>query len=123
MGPVDTRMKKEKLTEIATALGLDSPGPTTVKKLVKVIKDHLSEHPELAEVPKFQGLYSYRPSKVLSQKQAKKSTDKAAEDVAESKKGAGTVSEYIMLSTQALRWNINLFACYRHQSLVRSVGQ
>ncbi|KJA19374.1 hypothetical protein HYPSUDRAFT_56658 [Hypholoma sublateritium FD-334 SS-4] len=99
-GSVDTRLKKEKLVEIAKALALD-PLPLTVKTLVVRIKKHLGEHPELAELPKFQGLFVYRATKVLSQKQAKRSTDKAAEDVEERKKGEVAVAGSVLVSRQS----------------------
>ena len=77
-GPVNTRMKKEKLLAIATALALD-PRPSTVANIVSKIKKHLTQHPELAEDPKFQGLFVYRATNTLSKKQAKKSSDKTAD--------------------------------------------
>ncbi len=49
----------------------------------------MGEHPELSEVPKFQGLYVYRSANKVSQKQVKKSSDKVIEDSKEALKGTG----------------------------------
>ena len=94
-GPVDNRWKKNKLVELATSLGI-APLPPNVKMLVREIKKHLAANPNLAEIPKYQGLYVYRSQNTTSRKQDKKSTDKAAEDLAESSKDIGEVLGYVL---------------------------
>ena len=95
-GSVNNQWKKAKLEELAQAFAL-APRPRTVAQLVHDIKAHMGKHPELSEVPKFQGLYVYRSANKVSQKQVKKSSDKALEDSQEALKGPGNVSGYVSL--------------------------
>ena len=79
-GPL-SKIKKNSLVQIATALGLPSSG--TVKELTLAIKNHLQANEEqLNKDPRFQGLYQYRPSITSGGLKAgrKTSADKAKED-------------------------------------------
>ena len=84
-GPVKD-LRKRVLVSIATALAL----PTEGKKdnLIERINSHLAQNAELADNPRFQGLFSYRPERKNPSKYTKTSLDKAAEDRVEEEKAA-----------------------------------
>ncbi|KAG6824269.1 hypothetical protein H0H92_007398, partial [Tricholoma furcatifolium] len=54
--PISTLKKKEDLEVLVTALELSTKG--TVQELTQRLKGHLTEHPELANNPRFAGLFA-----------------------------------------------------------------
>ena len=84
-GPINSKSKKEDLIAVASALEINVAG--TNKELISRINTHLHGHPELANNPRFQGLFSYWAQPTSSKKQMKKSSDKTAEDDQEQETG------------------------------------
>jgi hypothetical protein len=75
--PINGKSKKDYLVTVAQALKLDVQG--TNKAVASRVTDYLKAHPELAQEPQFQGLFTGRannPNGGVS----KTSADKAEED-------------------------------------------
>jgi len=92
-GPINNRHKKSDLEDIAHALEIDSTG--TMKVLIPHIITHLDKHPQLAKNVKFQGLFSYCPDSIPTEKKTKKSSDKVAEDECKAKIAVGKPTGYV----------------------------
>lgn len=93
-GPINSKSKKDDLIAVASALEINKAG--TNKDLIARINAHLRDHPELANDPRFQGLFSYRAQPTSSQKQLKKSSEKAAEDDQEQETGKNQPTAYVL---------------------------
>ncbi|KAJ7668126.1 hypothetical protein B0H17DRAFT_1142589 [Mycena rosella] len=99
-GRVHKGHKKSELQDIAEALGLDSTG--VVETLVARIKPYLaSQTATLSQVPRFSGLYTFKPTRKATKKTGKMSADKAAED--DSKKAKSLALTATDLKLQELK--------------------
>lgn len=82
-GPIN-KMKKECLINVCQSLGIESEG--NIPALCIRLQRHIDAHPDLADNPKYQQMFVYRPNNKVSEKYAKKSLHKVAEDIAEEEK-------------------------------------
>ncbi|KAJ7642555.1 hypothetical protein B0H17DRAFT_1216378 [Mycena rosella] len=101
-GRVHKGRKKSELQDIAEALGLDSTG--VVETLVARIKPYLaSQTATLSQVPRFSGLYTFKPTRKATKKTEKTSADKAAEDDSEKAKSLTLTAYAIYIQTTDLK--------------------
>jgi hypothetical protein len=93
-GLINSKSKKDNLIAVAGTLKISIPGTNT--DLISRINAHLRDHPELANDPCFQGLFSYWAQHTSSKKEIKKSSDKAAKDGEEQETGKNQPTAYML---------------------------
>ena len=101
-GPVNQHSRKTELNEITAALGIyDSKDSRNT--MVKKIKRHLEQNPELAMQKRFQGLFSYRKAREAKSGTPKSSEDKGAEDELEGSKTTKQATGYVSSASTDVR--------------------
>ena len=101
-GPVNQHSRKTELNEITAALGIyDSKNSRN--NMVKKIKRHLEQNPELAMQKCFQGLFSYRKAQEAKSSTPKSSEDKGAEDELEGSKTTKQATGYVSSASTDVR--------------------